>query len=196
MSRRLSLIGALLILGCASAPSERIVLLPGADGKVGKVAVSASGGNTIVGDPYGAATVNQDGTIVGSHSDATGVQRDFANALAALPPRPVSFTLYFELDSDQLTPHSQRQASAILAEIASRPVADIIVIGHTDTIGEMDYNDHLSRQRADALREALIKQGGDPARISAAGRGEREPIVPTADETPEPKNRRAELSVR
>jgi outer membrane protein OmpA-like peptidoglycan-associated protein len=198
MSARLSLSTLMAtFIGCANAPpSERIVLLPGADGKVGKVAITANDGSSVVSDAYGVASIDGTGKIIASHSDATKVQGEFASALAALPPRPVSYTLYFEHDSDQLTAESQRQAMAVLAEIASRPVADVIVIGHTDTVGALEYNDQLSLQRATVLRDELVKQGGDPARIGAAGRGERELIVQTSDERREPKNRRAELSVR
>ena len=95
-----------------------------------------------------------------------------------------------------LTADSAALARTVLAEIAARPVADVVVIGHTDRAGELDYNDRLSRQRAEALRARLVELGGDPARISVAGRGEREPLVPTGDGVAEPRNRRAELSVR
>ncbi|MGH8597552.1 MAG: OmpA family protein [Gammaproteobacteria bacterium] len=184
------------LVGCASAPRERVVLLPGVNGKVGKVSITSTAGTAVVDEAYAAATVDTAGKVAVSSYGANGVQQGFAEALAALPPRPVSYILYFELDSDQLTPESAQQATSVLAEIAARPVADIVVIGHTDSMGELEYNDSLSRQRAEALRQALLEQGGDPARISAAGRGERELLVPTADATPEPRNRRAELNVR
>ena len=100
------------------------------------------------------------------------------------------------MNSDQLTKKSAEEAKTILADIAARPVADIVIIGHTDTMGELAYNDKLSLQRAESLRQQLIKLGGDPKRLSVAGRGEREPLIPTPDETPEPRNRRAELIVR
>lgn len=70
------------------------------------------------------------------------------------------------------------------------------MIGHTATVGKLEYNDQLSLQRATVVRERLIKLGGDGSRISVAGRGEREPLVPAADEVPEARNRRAEISVR
>ena len=194
--RMLVWIGVIALAGCAAAPTERVVLLPGAGGKVGKVAVSASGAPIVIADAYGMATVDTAGKIEQTTVAADAVRHDFAAALDALPPRPISHTLYFQNDSDALTPESARQATGILTEVATRPVADIVVIGHTDTMGEAGYNDQLSLQRAQALRESLIGLGGDPHRITAAGRGERELLVPTSDETPEPRNRRAELIVR
>lgn len=194
--RLISVALAITLTGCASAPPDRVVLLPGPGGKVGKVAVMAGGAPTVIDNAYGTATIDTAGKIAQTTAAADAVRHDFAAALDALPPRPISHTLYFQNDSDALTPESARQATGILTEVATRPVADIVVIGHTDTMGEAGYNDQLSLQRAQALRESLIGLGGDPHRITAAGRGERELLVPTSDETPEPRNRRAELIVR
>ena len=77
----------------------------------------------------------------------------------------------------------------------TRPGGEIVVTGHTDRQGTVEANDQLSLQRALALRALFIERGFPPERIEAVGRGEREPLVPTADEVPEPRNRRAELLV-
>ena len=197
MTLRVVLCGlALLLGGCAAGPQDRVVLLPGADGQTGRIAVNPGAGETVLEAAYASASVDARGTLAQTRSTAAQVSQDFGAALAALPPRPKSYTLYFEVDSDRLTAKSATQAIAVLAEIAARPVADVIVIGHTDRVGDSAYNDTLSLQRAQALRDLLIEKGGDAARITVAGRGEREPLVPTADEVPEPRNRRAELSVR
>jgi outer membrane protein OmpA-like peptidoglycan-associated protein len=186
----------ILLTGCASAPVERVVLLPGPDGKLGKLAVTSTAGATVLEQAYGTAAVSTAGKVANSPGDEAIIRRDFARALAALPPRPISHTLFFEHDSDQLIPASEVAAQAILVEVAARPVADIIVIGHTDTVGELGYNDQLSLQRAEAVRARLIQLGGAAERISVAGRGERELAVDTEDDRHEPKNRRAELIVR
>ena len=70
------------------------------------------------------------------------------------------------------------------------------MIGHTDTVGSLAFNDKLSLARAERLRETLVKLGIAPERIQATGRGKRELLVPTEDNTPEPRNRRVEISVR
>ncbi len=191
-----ALAAALAVGGCASAPRERVVLLPGPDGRVGQIAVNPGVGETVLTAAYASASVDGKGKLAQSQLGAAEVAQDFAPALNALPPRPKSYTLYFEHDSDALTSESAARAEAVLAEIAARPLADVIVIGHTDRVGDLAYNDALSLQRAEKLRELLIAKGGDAARIGVAGRGEREPLVPTADEVPEAQNRRAELSVR
>ena len=57
-------------------------------------------------------------------------------------------------------------------------------------------NDRLSVRRAEVVRDALAAIGVPVEKIAVVGRGEREPAVATADEVPEPRNRRAEIKVR
>ena len=79
---------------------------------------------------------------------------------------------------------------------ALRAGADIVVTGHTDPVGPGPQNDQLSRRRAEELRQLLIQRGFPGQRIEAAGRGERDLAVPTADEVAEPRNRRVTIEVR
>lgn len=100
---------ALGLAGCANQ-RDRVVLLPGPDGRVGHVAVNPGSTETVLDQPYGSASVTDRGKVERKHLDEDGVRRDFAEVLAALPPRPVSYMHYFQLDSDQLTPDSEQQA--------------------------------------------------------------------------------------
>jgi len=106
------------------------------------------------------------------------------------------FTLYFVEGKDEFTEISKKDIDGLFAEIASRPVPDVWVVGHTDKVGSDAANDVLSRQRAEVVRKALIARGIAPENIVTIGRGEREPIVPTADGDAEPRNRRVEILVR
>ena len=108
----------------------------------------------------------------------------------------MSFLLYFLEGKDALTPESQQVVQQIFAEIARRPVPEIVIIGHTDRVGSVTSNDDLSLRRAEKVRDDLVKLGIPADRMEVAGRGEREPLVPTEDEVPEPRNRRVEISVR
>ena len=86
--------------------------------------------------------------------------------------------------------------SEIRKAIMARPVPDLIVIGHTDTTGTRAANFALGRTRASMIRELLVASGVDRAVISVSSHGETEPQVQTPDGTPEPRNRRVEISVR
>src|SRR5690606_608356 len=105
----------------------------------------------------------------------------FGPTLDALPGKPASFTLYFLEGLDELTPESKAELDRVFSELRRRPLPDIMVIGHTDTVGGLEYNDRLSRARAERLREMLVALGIPAERIQAAGRGEREPLLETAD---------------
>jgi outer membrane protein OmpA-like peptidoglycan-associated protein len=110
--------------------------------------------------------------------------------------RPISFLLYFQEGTDEYTPESKEAFEKVFAEVARRKAAEVAVIGHTDTVGKLEFNDGLSRKRAERVRKDFTGRGIPPDSISIAGRGEREPIVPTADEMSEPRNRRVEINIR
>ena len=81
------------------------------------------------------------------------------SALAAQPLLPVQFTLYFVDGKDEFTDESKLIVDSVFAEIARRPVPDVIVIGHTDSVGNDAANDLLSRQRAEVARNAFVARG-------------------------------------
>ena len=175
---------------------ERIVLIPGPDGRTGAVVIRTPSGETVLDRPYAGADVGDRGTVTVSQSDEAKMRQRFGAALDAQPPRPVSFLVYFVTNSDQLTPESRWTFDEIKTELTKRSVPDVIVIGHTDTVGTLEYNDKLSLDRATAVRDELIKAGVKAESIQVAGRGERELLVPTADAVAEPKNRRVEIMVQ
>jgi peptidoglycan-associated lipoprotein len=84
----------------------------------------------------------------------------------------------------------------VFDDIKQRSVYEIEVIGFTDTLGDLPYNQAPSLARAAAIRDELIHDGLYPAAISIAGRGKHDLLVPTADQTLEPRNRRVEITVR
>lgn len=184
-----------LLVGCATR-NDLYVLLPGKNGKTGALVVESKGKQQTLNTPYAAARVKNVGSVDSFTSSEADVKQEFGPALEAQPKRPVSFYLYFQRDTDEFAPESKDLVRQIFAEIARRPAPEIVIIGHTDRVGSMQYNDALSLRRAERCRDELIKLGIPKVRISVAGRGFREPEVPTADQVSEPRNRRVEISVR
>lgn len=184
-----------LATGCAMR-AETYALLPDRDGKADTLTVTPKEGQPIVLDKPYAAAVARGNRIEVVSPDEAGVKQQFAAALAASPSPPTRFILFFLEGSDDLTPESQGDMAKVLAELQRRAVADVVVIGHTDRVGTLEDNDALARKRAERLRNDLIARGIAAESIQAAGRGEREPLVPTADEVREPRNRRVEILVR
>lgn len=189
---------ALLAAGCACAPATPalFVVVPGKDGHVGRIVVNHRGDSRVIDTAYGAQRIDGDGRLREAKLSAGEVREIFGPTLDALPGKPASFTLYFLEGLDELTPESKAELDRVFSELRRRPLPDVMVIGHTDTVGGLEYNDRLSRARAERLREMLVALGIPAERIQAAGRGEREPLLETADNVSEPRNRRVELSVR
>jgi outer membrane protein OmpA-like peptidoglycan-associated protein len=185
---------AIALTSCATR-NETIVLLPEKDGHDAAVVVRHGDTQSVLDKPYAAAQVDRTGTRTYVATPAE-VERLFGPALAAQPARPARFTLYFVDGTDRLTEESARMFDSVLAEIARNAVPDIVVVGHTDRVGSDAANDVLARQRADTVRAALLQRGIAPDSVAAEGRGEREPLVPTADGVAEPRNRRVEIVVR
>jgi len=184
-----------LLVGCATR-NDLYVLLPGKNGKTGALVVESEGKQQTLNTPYAAARVKNVGSVDSFTSSEADVKQEFGPALEAQPKRPVSFYLYFQRDTDEFAPESKDLVRQIFAEIARRPAPEIVIIGHTDRVGSMQYNDALSLRRAERCRDELIKLGIPKVRISVAGRGFRELEVPTGDQVSEPRNRRVEISVR
>jgi len=218
-----ALLGAVLALVLLfPSTKEMVVVVPSADGHVGMVVVERGEDRVILNEAYATSRVTSDGQIHLEKLEPKEVQSQvkllpgerasapqpalehvaaalpmFHDAIAALPPRPVSFLLYFTTGTDDLTEASKLELARMLEELRRREVADIVVIGHTDRVGNEQANDELSLARAERVKTEFVAQGIAPAeRIRAAGRGEREPVVPTENDVDEPLNRRVEINVR
>ena len=190
-----------LLSACAtpSHPPQMVVLVPDSDGKVGALVVTGveRGESTTLNKPYAAARVETAGGKSEPRSATDSeVKTAFAGAIAAQPIRPVSFLLYFMEGTDEYTQESKEAFEKVFAEIARRKAAEVAVIGHTDTAGPLEFNDALSLKRAERVRRDFVDRGIPASAVSVAGRGERELLVPTADEVSEPRNRRVEISIR
>lgn len=180
-----------------SSEQERVVLLPDASGKAGAVLVTTAKEERLLDTPYAAVTIDRRGTIRTQEEPQSAIRERYSATLQAMPPRPRSFTVHFELGSaTEFVASSKPVLDELKAFLAAHPAPQITVIGHTDRMGTVEYNDALSRQRAQTVRDLLVEVGIQASSMDVAGRGEREPLVPTADEIPEERNRRVEINVR
>lgn len=197
MSRRLiALLAPALLALAACAPATRVVLLPQEGLPTAAVTVQARQGQVVLAQPYAVAEVASSGSVDTAQTDAQQVEKRYGQLLSVQPAAEQRFTLLFMPGGAQLTPESSAALADVLARATERPGGEVIIIGHTDRVGSVESNDTLSLQRAQAVRQLVIDRGFDPNRVEAVGRGEREPVVQTADEVEEPKNRRAEIVVR
>ena len=84
----------------------------------------------------------------------------------------------------------------IIDTASKRPAVDMSVIGHTDTPGKAELNEALALKRAASVADQLKQKGLKVQALSVESHGERNLLVQTPDDTPEPRNRRVEVSIR
>lgn len=185
------------LAGCAAPVADRVILLPGSEGRsTGGVSVKTVRSEQLLDKPLAQAVVRTDGVVETGTATADAVSAEFAELLAQIPPRPRTWTVYFETGSDRLVAASEPVLAEVRDALAKAPAPELVLTGHTDRVGSLPDNDRLSLQRAQALKSLLVSMGFDGARIQVAGRGERQPLVATADEVAEPRNRRVEIKLR
>jgi outer membrane protein OmpA-like peptidoglycan-associated protein len=121
-------------------------------------------------------------------------------APAAPPPPPVtpapqatSFMVFFDWDRSNLSAQALATIKQAADAFKAKGSARITATGHTDTSGPENYNMALSLRRANAVKDALVRNGVPATAIAVVGRGEQGLLVPTPDGVREPQNRRVEI---
>lgn len=182
--------------GCCS--KTMVVLLPESDGSVGKAMVKSKQSSATLTLANESARVGAPGQFVENTGvlDVDQVQKIFSEALEAQPVPPRVFLLYFKSGGTGLTEESLSLMPDILESICQRQSTDISVVGHTDSVGSSRINRQLSIKRARVVVDVLGASGVDVSLVEISSHGENNPVVPTADNVAEPKNRRVEVVVR
>lgn len=180
----------------ACAPLTKVTLLPQADGTTSSVLVTSGKSEQLLTTPYQQAIGQEDKALKLATTTDAEVQKAHPQLFAAMPSKANKYVLNFLPGGTNLTPESEAQLPALMADVTQRSGADLVVTGHTDTTGALQANDELSLKRAQVVAQLLVAKGAAESRIEAVGRGKRELLVPTADEVDEPKNRRVEILVR
>jgi iron complex outermembrane receptor protein len=120
-------------------------------------------------------------------------------APAAPPPPPAapeakrSFQVFFDFDKSEITAAAAKVIQAAADAVKAGQIVQVMVTGHTDTVGTAAYNQGLSERRAAAVKTVLVADGVSDGEISTLGVGKTGLLVPTADGVREPQNRRAEI---
>jgi peptidoglycan-associated lipoprotein len=198
--RRIALgvvLASAILAGCATKPVQPksyVVLLESPDGTTGQVVVKGNKGEQFI--DKARQGVPLDGTTPPAPVDEAKFAKDFSEVMSARPAMPDHFLLYFELGGTRLTVESTLLLDKITEVAGKRPAVDMSVIGHTDTAGKAELNEELALQRANEVAGMLKAKGLKVHALTVESHGERNLLVQTPDETPEPRNRRVEISIR
>jgi len=104
--------------------------------------------------------------------------------------------LLFDTGGTNLKPQSQRRLEPLVQYLKGNEQREIIIEGHTDSMGNPEINKRLSLQRADAVKEFLILRGIFPTRIETRGFGEEVPVATNTTNAGRSLNRRVEVVIK
>jgi outer membrane protein OmpA-like peptidoglycan-associated protein len=180
----------------ACAPRQALfVVLPGANGEVGAVTVNDGKTSRTLDKAYAAEEL-RGGTGEPAAVEPKTIGEIFALAFSARPILPTHYRFFYDLGSDRLGPESLRGYIALYHDVARRPVYQVRIVGYADAYGDGADSWNLSRLRAERVHDLLLSDGFNPRAVVFTGRGDLDPLVPSPPATPEPKNRRVEITVQ
>jgi outer membrane protein OmpA-like peptidoglycan-associated protein len=198
----ISLSTALLISGCSnwSKTAQGAVIGSGAGAAAGAV-IGKTLGNTAAGAIAGAAVGGTVGAIIGRNMDRKA--REMEEELEGVTIQrveegiAVSFDsgILFGFDSSTLRPEARENLEKLTTIINRDDDTILMIVGHTDSTGDENYNLSLSERRARSAADYMISQGLDQSRIDIEGRGEHEPIADNSTEAGQQENRRVEVAI-
>jgi outer membrane protein OmpA-like peptidoglycan-associated protein len=182
----------------ACAPKTLVVLVPSPDGSTGKIGVSNAAGSVDIEKANTFTSIKDANSRPSAPAPMTEqeIHRLFDAALAATPPIPVHFLLFFDTDSTELRPESAARLDEIVALVRARGAELVSVVGHTDTAGDAAYNLALSTRRAQAVKNRLVAMGIAEGSMMVESHGATNLLVPTGPNVSEERNRRVEVVVR
>ena len=174
-----------------------VILMPDEDGSVGSVSVRAGGTTQPISKPFQYTTVSgmTERPEPVQTMDEAQFNRQFADMLGAQPLKPAHFTLYFVSGTSELTEESKALIAEVLAAARQRHPAEVSIIGHTDATGSQALNLKISKARAEAVERMLKASEAPPESVFLRFHGENDPLIPTPDDVPEPRNRRVEIMI-
>jgi len=110
-------------------------------------------------------------------------------------PKSKNLDITFEPLSNQIDPKSNLQIEQFARFLKENPLYNVLIVGHTDSVGTADENLKLSSERANNVKEALLKLGIDDTRLSAVGVGESQPLADNSTKEGRHENRRTEIQL-
>ena len=207
-TQRLRALTALLVVGsvgasaCASLnkKEEGAVIGATAGAAVGGV-IGNQTGSTARGAIIGAAVGGAAGAIIGHQMDqqAKELSQSIPGATVARVGEGIEVTfasgLLFAFDSDQILAAAGTNLRELATSLNKYPDSQLLIVGHTDNVGDASYNQRLSERRSNSAAAYLAAQGVARTRLAASGKGESEPVTTNETDAGRQQNRRVEVAI-
>jgi outer membrane protein OmpA-like peptidoglycan-associated protein len=195
-------ISAVSLAACASLnKKENGVIIGATTGAAVGAAVGHANGSTAKGAIIGAAVGGTAGAVIGHQMDqqAKEIKQNIPGAIVERVGEGLQVTfesgLLFDFDSDLLRSDARKNLTTFAQSLDKYPNTDVLIVGHTDSKGTLEYNQTLSARRAEAAATFLASQGVARTRVRSTGRGESEPLATNDTEVGRQQNRRVEIAI-
>ncbi len=193
---------ALMLPACSSLSRTEKGAIIGATagGAIGGV-IGNQTGSTARGAIIGAAVGGVVGAVIGRQMDkqAEELAQNIPGATVQRIGEGIAVTfasgLLYDFDSDRVRAEAAQNLRSLASSLDQYPNTDLLIVGHTDSIGPDSYNWDLSERRARAAADYLATHGVARTRLRTAGRGETEPIASNDTGSGQQQNRRVEVAI-
>jgi outer membrane protein OmpA-like peptidoglycan-associated protein len=189
---------SLAIAACSSLQTnkEKGAVIGAAAGGVAGGAIGRANGSTAKGAIIGATVGGVVGAVIGHQMDqqAKKLEQNIPGAVVERVGEGIQVTfqsgLLFDFDSDQIKAEAAQNLRNLASSLDEYPNTDLLIVGHTDSVGTAAYNQDLSERRARSTALYLASVGVNAGRLKTVGRGETEPV--SSDDQ---QNRRVEVAI-
>ncbi len=196
----LVLAGSTLVTGCATKAQTGAVIGAGGGAVVGG-AIGKAAGSTAKGAIVGAVIGGIAGDMIGARMDrqARELEQNIKGATVERVGEGIQVTfasgLLYDFDSDVVKTDARTNLRELAMSLDKYPGTELIIIGHTDGVGSVEYNQRLSERRAQSAAAYLMTQGVASSRVGTRGLGLTEPIASNETEAGRAANRRVEVAI-
>ena len=195
-------VAAIALNACASLNNkEKGGIIGASGGAVIGGAIGKANGSTAKGAILGAVVGGAAGMIIGNQMDkqAAELKQNIPGAVVERVGEGIQVTfdsgLLFDFDSDVVRTEARTNLRNLAASLDKYPGSDLLIAGHTDSVGTDAYNLALSQRRSEAAVAYLSSQGVSRSRMTSRGLGETEPVAANDSDAGRSKNRRVEVAI-
>ena len=194
--------GSVAASGCASMnkKEEGAVIGAAAGGAIGGV-IGNQTGSTAKGAIIGAVIGGTAGAIIGHQMDqqAKELSQTIKGATVERVGEGINVTfasgLLFAFNSDEIQSTAGENLKELAASLNRYPDSQLLIVGHTDNVGDDAYNQGLSERRANSAAAYLASQSVARTRVATSGKGEAEPVTTNDTDAGRQQNRRVEVAI-
>ena len=131
-------------------------------------------------------------------ADADQLMKELSELKAKQTERGIVLTIgdvLFATGKADLSPNANKSVAKLAEFLKKYPTRNVLIEGHTDSVGSDDFNLALSQQRANSVKASLVADAVDPARITTVGYGEKYPVASNDTKAGKAQNRRVDLII-